>query len=295
MCCTMQCHGVAHHSPLPCINRPKTVFEVIAEMWNSRTYNPVAPPSTCHIDFQTAIDCSFQAVSTLNPATPQKVQDIFASLRSNLLRIIQNWERSGQGEGGTDETIDAEDADDVVDGAPEESGDTIGGLQGRPARALESRAAFLYGKPSYLLYFWEIADRHQLLQSSLQRLNESVGASDASTAPSVINVPRTSSRRRRREDNEEDEEVASALVNPLVQSIRDFGKDEDRRQVALLQSQSEHRVFQRRAQLVDEARKYRRLMAELDSNDPRSTRLSDFYLKETLDIEKEISDLEKQV
>ena len=273
----------------PPVHRPKTVFEVIAEMWNSRTYNPVAPPSTCHIDFQTATDCSFQAVSTLNPATPQKVQDIFASLQSNLLRIIQNWKRSGQGEGGTDET---EDLDDVLDGAVAESGDAIGGLQGRPARALDSRAAFLYGKPSYLLYFWEIADRHQLLQSSLQRLSESVGASDASTAPSVINVPRTASRRRRREDNEEDkEEVASALVNPLVQSIRDFAKDEDRRQVALLQSQSEHRVFQRRAQLVDEARKYRRLMAELDPNDPRTKRLSDFYLKETLDIEKEISDL----
>jgi hypothetical protein len=105
----------------------------------------------------------------------------------------------------------------------------------------------------------------------------------------VINVPRTASRRRCREDNEE--EVASALVNPLVQSIRDFAKDEDRRQVALLQSQSEHRVFQRRAQLVDEARKYRRLMAELDPNDPRTKRLSDFYLKETLDIEKEISNL----
>jgi hypothetical protein len=162
----------------PLINRPKTVFAVIAEMWNSRTYNPVAPPSTCNFDFQTATDCSFEAVSTLNPATPQKVQDIFASMRSNLLRIIQNWERSGQGEGGTDETTsDAEpqnedvDIDDVL----EESGGTsvvgntvMGGLQGRPARALDSRAAFLYGKPSYLLYFWEIADFHQLLQSSLQ-------------------------------------------------------------------------------------------------------------------------------
>ena len=141
----------------PLINRPKTVFEVIAEMWNSHTYNPVAPPSTCHFDFQTATDCSFEAVSTLNPATPH-VQDMFASMRSNLLRIIQNWEKSGQGEGGTDETTsDAEpqneDAD--IDDVLEESGGTsvvdntvMGGLHGRPARALDSRAAFLYGKPS---------------------------------------------------------------------------------------------------------------------------------------------------
>ena len=194
----------------PLINRPKTVFEVIAEMWNSRTYNAVAPPSTCHIDFQTATDCSFEAVSTLNPATPQKVQDIFAFMRSNLLRIIQNWERSGQGEGGMDETTsDAEPHEDAdIDDDVEDSGGTsvvgntvMGGLQGRPARALDSRAAFLYDKPSYLLYFWEIADRHQILQSPLQQLNESIGASDASTAPSVINIHRTPSRRRHREES----------------------------------------------------------------------------------------------
>ena len=85
-------------------------------------------------------------------------------------------ERSGQGEGATDETAsDAESAGGSV------VGDTVlGGLQGRRARALENRAAFLYGRPSYLLYFWEIADRHQLLQSTLQRLRDSVGASDAS-------------------------------------------------------------------------------------------------------------------
>ncbi len=39
----------------------------------------------------------------------------------------------------------------------------IGSLDGRPARALQSRAVFLNGQPSYLLYFWEVADTHQLL------------------------------------------------------------------------------------------------------------------------------------
>jgi hypothetical protein len=95
------------------------------------------------------------------------------------------------------------------------------------------------------------------------------------------------------QDNDEDEEAASVLVRPLVEAIRDFAKDEDRRQVALLKSQSDDRVFQRRAQLVDEARKYRRLMAELDPNDPRSSNLSDFYAKETLEIEAEISEIEQ--
>ena len=207
-------------------------------MWNSRNFKAVAPPSTCHIDFQTATDSSFEVVSALQAGTSQKIQDIFASLCSNLLRIIQNWERSGQGEGGTDETnSDAESGGCAV-------GDVVMGvLQGQPACALESRAACLYGRPLYLLYFWEIADHHQLLQSSLQQLSESVWCISASTAPSAINVNCTPSCRRRREesaarmqDDDKDEEAASALVQPLIQSIRDFAKDEDRQQVALLKS-----------------------------------------------------------
>jgi hypothetical protein len=51
-------------------------------------------------------------------------------------------------------------------------------------------------------------------------------------------------------------------------------------------------VFQRQAQLVDEARKYRQLLAEVDPNDPRCSNLSNFYRAEILDIEKEISEME---
>ena len=61
----------------------------------------------------------------------------------------------------------------------------------------------------------------------------------------------TPSRRRCREESaarmqdyhDKDEEVASVLVQPLIQSIRDFAKDEDRRQAVLLKSQSDDRVF----------------------------------------------------
>ena len=65
-------------------------------------------------------------------------------MRSHLLRIIQRWEQSGQGEGGRDNDVDAE-----KDEEDEASVDRIiGSLSGRPARALQSRAAFLNGKPS---------------------------------------------------------------------------------------------------------------------------------------------------
>jgi hypothetical protein len=72
--------------------RPKAVYEVIAEKWNSRDFNPHAPASPCHIDYQTSIDCTFSAVTTLARATPEKIEDIFVALRTNLIRIIQNWE-----------------------------------------------------------------------------------------------------------------------------------------------------------------------------------------------------------
>ncbi len=64
--------------------------------------------------------------------------------------------------------------------------DYIGSLRGQLARALQSRALFLNDRPPNLLYFGEVADRNQLLQWSLQHLNMSKGASDASCAPSTM-------------------------------------------------------------------------------------------------------------
>ena len=270
-------------------------------MWNSTVFNPVAPASECHFDFQTATDCSYELVKPLAPATPEKVEDIFASMRSHLLRIIQRWEQSGQGEGGRDNDVDAE--EDEEDEASVDR--MIGSLSGRPARALQSRAAFLNGKPSYVLYFWEIANCHQLLQSSLQQLSNSTGASDASCAPSVSSNSSCRARRRReREEDIQDEsrhrDEEDALLHPLVESIKDFvdsvnqdghrgSEIEEHRRVSDMRAQSADRRFQRRAELSDLARKYRRLNAELDPNaDQKSKRLSEFYISEGLEIEKEI-------
>ena len=92
-------------------------------------------------------------------------------------------------------------------------------------------------------------------------------------------------------DNE-DAAAYNTLVRPLVESSEGFARDEARHQVALLRYQVDDRVFQRRAQLVNEARKYRRLLAEVDLNDPRCSNLSNPYMTEMLDIEKEISEME---
>jgi hypothetical protein len=76
------------------VYRPPDVFEAIAEFWNDSTFNPIAPASACHLDFQMATDCSYELVDGLPPATPQKIEDCIASMRSELIRIIDCWEQS---------------------------------------------------------------------------------------------------------------------------------------------------------------------------------------------------------
>ena len=46
-----------------------------------------------------AAHCSYEVVAGLVPATPQKIKDYLISMRSDLLRVITQWEQSGQGEG----------------------------------------------------------------------------------------------------------------------------------------------------------------------------------------------------
>ena len=244
-------------------------------------------------------------------------------MRPDLLRIITRWEQSGQGEGGMDTTEDehqhqvaALEEDTVsllgsVGYADDSQAGNLGSLGGRTARALQSRASFLNGRPSYLLYFWEIADQHQLLQSSLQRLNSTTGASDTSCAPSTsANSTTGSSRARRRRQNSRFDDEDPSLVLPLVHSIQELtecqrqlvsDRGEARRHDQMLdeqreqsrrQDQSRERIFRRRAELSDLARKYRKLNAELNPTDVNSARLSEFYVNEGRLIEDEIQNLE---
>lgn len=100
-----KCSNAPLLSPIP--HRPPTVFKVIAEVWNSSKMNRVALPSDCHFDF---FGNSVYLRPALTPATPLKIEDSLASMRSDLLRIITCWEQSGQGEGGRDHEDDVPDA-----------------------------------------------------------------------------------------------------------------------------------------------------------------------------------------
>ena len=66
-----------------------------------------------------AADYSYEVVAGLVPLTPQKIEDCFTSMRSDLLRIITRWEQSGQGEGGFDEEEEEDAAPDHDDDNPQ--------------------------------------------------------------------------------------------------------------------------------------------------------------------------------
>ena len=236
------------------VRRPQTCYELIAELWNSSDFNLIAPPSQCHSDFISEIDCSHAAVVGLTAATAVKIADLFTSMRCKLLTIIKNWEASGQGDGGMDREQGEEDensggVDRELDGRGEQELDnenaeatmdeigndnnndsssmapTFGSLRQRPARSLDSRAAFLRGMPSYILYYWEVADSQQLLSLSLQQLSNHANAADASstalvsrrgaTASVRSNISggssRSDSRRRNTGEETDDDEMTKIL------------------------------------------------------------------------------------
>ena len=153
--------------------RPKTAYEMIADKWNDPDFNPVTRVTKCHhADFTLPIDLCHSKVASLVPADATSIKNRLSTIRVTLLRIIEKWEQSGQGDGGMHEERDAS---------------TFGSLEGRSQEALDSRENFLGGSPSWCLYFWEAADMFQLLQATLQRLSDSA----------IGNV----SKRRRRNDN----------------------------------------------------------------------------------------------
>jgi hypothetical protein len=86
--------------------RDKNAFEMIANRWNSETFNPTTMVSNCHYDFSQEIDIGFDATADFARACPTKVWDKLAKMKSDLCLIIEKWERSGQGDGGR---VDEED------------------------------------------------------------------------------------------------------------------------------------------------------------------------------------------
>ena len=176
--------------------RNEDAFEMISSRWNTETFNPTTMVSNCHYDFAQEIDAGFDATKEYARASPTKVKDKLAKMKSDLSSIIQKWERSGQGDGGRLEE-DVEDdegnnynSDADGEGTPGEETSTTtrfhwGRSEGRQG-AFDCRESFLGSNPSYLLYFWDVLDKHDLFNTTMNRLSDEAGASSANEVPGVI-------------------------------------------------------------------------------------------------------------
>lgn len=277
--------------------RAPIVYELIADLWNDPTFNPSTSPSLCHKEFKESIDCSHSKVRHMSEATPSKVEDLLTNMRATLLHIIPKWEQSGQGDGGRD-IISVNDQ-------------RFGCLADRPRRALDSRASFIDTHNTFHLYYWEVADQHQLLQSALQRIDGSAAAQDAN---SVSTVSRSSGsvasraaesvsgsgggsvargRRRNHEDISEDDDTGIRLLTELSESVSAFANEArlDRahaeNESALNRQHSERlRIRQRIDKLEDLQFEYRRLFHE---------KREDHYQDAARQLEEKITELKQEL
>jgi hypothetical protein len=240
-------------------DRPKTGFETIAHKWNDPSFNPTTRISSCHDDFSIAHNLSHAEVAHVTPPDSLGIKNRLSSIRSVLLRMIQNWEQSGQGDGGrrsinlTEESSETEEAIEELSGVISNE-IQWGALEGRPQEALDNRANFLNGQPSWYLYFWEVADSFQLLDSTVQRLSTEVGASDGSVS-AVSNVKK----RKARDDDGKGESYDVEEFNRLLERLADGGdRDLNMRERALQQDKQlmemRERALQQEKQLAVQKR-----------------------------------------
>ena len=144
--------------------------------WNDVNFNPSTEVllTEGQYEFLEPIPLNHTTVSHLVSATPKKCENKLNEMHLILKRQMQNWERSGQGEGCCDEN---DEEDEFFLSASHE----LGSLDNRPHRALLTHANFFKYSNMYLLYFWDMIEKYQLRKSCLQMLDDKVAAKDEVT------------------------------------------------------------------------------------------------------------------
>jgi hypothetical protein len=228
--------------------RTTSVWHLLAEKWNDEKFEPdtVAMPEV-HTDYTCSDIIMHVEVAHMTPATAEKVEDKWSSMVLEMNRCIANWQKSGQGEGGIDDTDNEHDH-------------VFGSLENRSQHALASRQQFFRDRQVYLLYLWEMLNHHDLLGSALQKLNNNVSATNgASGVPSVVN---------RSGDNNDNESLSDKTTPTLTgdsviaslgksiekhgQSLVEVAKIDSEKKVTLAKMQEKKEV---RSQLVETVRK----------------------------------------
>ena len=131
-------------------------------------------------------------------------------------------------------------------------------------------------------------DKHQLLSSTVQRLDEMSAAPDANSVQSV----RSSSASKRRRSSEDDLEAQQSVSTAIMGLAKEQEKDQKSRNEALAMEHQE-KVRDRLNKLRDTLRDYRRYRAEARCR--QETDMVHFYNEEIESLEEDIQGNELQL
>jgi hypothetical protein len=160
-------------------------LDAAAKRWNDPTFNPITNcrPSL-HKDFRSVISLSFLHVAKMMPADRKKINDVLAGIRGKLVEVLRKYNLSGAG----------------CDKGKE---DFLG----------ESY-------PTYILYFWELMEEHDMLTTSMQLIDSESAAADAED---TIDVVAMSNRKKSvSPDNTGLEKAIVSVGNSNSESIKEF-------------------------------------------------------------------------
>lgn len=91
-----------NHDSTKCSER--TCWEMMSDKWNDKNYNPKTMIFLTEGQdmFREEIELPYSSVAHLAAATPDKCKTKMSEMMGQLKRVVQDWERSGQGDGGND-------------------------------------------------------------------------------------------------------------------------------------------------------------------------------------------------
>jgi hypothetical protein len=212
-------------------DRPMSIYKRIALRWNDPLFNPMTVVSDCHEDFAKEIDIGWDAVvGDGGYAVPseENVHHRLTDMRTKLVRIIKNWERSGQGE-GTQYPANLDDEEEPIQNRDPEhlTAAQLGRLENRSAYAMHSCKNFLdhptHGKVgSWILYYWQQMERFHLLECTINILSNEVNAPGAQSAP-ILEVETPASKKKRKigllVTEEDDDSAIRQVGDGLIQYV----------------------------------------------------------------------------
>jgi hypothetical protein len=304
--------------------RQPTAFEMIAAKWNDPTFEPETEAmDDLHPDYVSSEKLTFDLVADMAQATSIRVKDKLQSLNVALTRVVTMWERSGQGDGGR--IIDDDESVRMIN-HPQ-----FGSLRDRDRGALSSRASFVQNHQSYLLYFWEQMEKHDLLRTSFQKLNDETASIDGGlSVPSATSHPADRELRSASKNGKYFEQLTSSIAELASKNLQaaeisaeERRKDRELREQAMMLEMEEkskdriekqrdreqrgylaevERKFQEKSELkrrldhlFEEKRKVQRLNAEYTFGEHKNKGLAAYYKKEVEQIETAEEELNEQL